>query len=137
MPAVKPKSFAYSVEVDDERRIAPGGGEFVALGEEWSADHLLLAAVVRCSIASLRFHARRRAIEVTATGRGRGTVTRPDGEERFRFVELEAEIDATLDPPQEGAALEELLALAERDCFVGASLLAKPRYRWRVEGVEP
>ena len=31
-------------------------------------------------------------------------------------------------------ALSELLALAERDCFVGSSLTAKPSYRWVVNG---
>ena len=31
-------------------------------------------------------------------------------------------------------ALAELLAKAERDCFVGASLTAKPSYRWTVNG---
>ena len=29
---------------------------------------------------------------------------------------------------------EELLELAERDCFVGSSLTAKPSYRWLVNG---
>ena len=31
-------------------------------------------------------------------------------------------------------AIAELLAKAERDCFVGASLVAKPSYRWIVNG---
>jgi len=40
---------------------------------------------------------------------------------------------------QQGAALTwvvdpELLARAQRDCFVGASLTARPRYEWRVNG---
>ena len=45
---------------------------------------------------------------------------------RVRFEEfLEAR-----DP----AELAALLAKAERDCFVGASLKPSPRYRWRVNG---
>jgi hypothetical protein len=32
--------------------------------------------------------------------------------------------------------VRELLARAERDCFVGASLTVKPRYSWTVNGEE-
>ena len=39
-----------------------------------------------------------------------------------------------LAPEPEQDALGELLALAERDCFVGSSLTAKPSYRWVVNG---
>ena len=39
-------------------------------------------------------------------------------------------IEAELEPPPE--SLEELLAKAERDCFIGASLTAKPSYEWVV-----
>ena len=31
---------------------------------------------------------------------------------------------------------DDLIAKAERDCFVGASLVAKPSYRWIVNGRE-
>jgi hypothetical protein len=37
-------------------------------------------------------------------------------------------------PQPEPDALAELLALAERDCFVGSSLTAKPSYLWVVNG---
>ena len=40
-------------------------------------------------------------------------------------------IEAELDPAPE--SLDELLAKAERDCFVGASLTVKPRYEWVVD----
>jgi hypothetical protein len=46
------------------------------------------------------------------------------------LAEIECRIDATLDPP--AAAPDELVAKAERDCFVGASLAIKPRYEWRL-----
>ena len=61
-----------------------------------------------------------------------GASTIPEGEERFRFVEIDVEIDGELDPRPEPAALAQLLARAERDCFVGSSLIAKPAYRWHV-----
>ena len=39
-----------------------------------------------------------------------------------------------LEPEPEPGGLTGLLALAERDCFVGSSLTAKPTYRWTVNG---
>lgn len=131
MPALKPKSFTYDVEVDGRGRIATDGTH-VEIGDEWTADHLLLAAVVRCSIASLTFHARRADLDPTASGTAVGTVTMPEGEERYRFVSIDVTLDVQLDPAPDEEALAELLAKAERDCFVGASLKAKPRYTWRV-----
>lgn len=132
---VRAKSFTYEVVVDEDGRIsAEDEDSFVDVGEEWTADHLLLAAVVRCSIASLAFHARRADLHHSARGRATGTVTKPAGEERYRFVEIDVEIDVELEPPPEGDVLTELLAKAERDCFVGSSLKTKPTYRWRVNG---
>jgi uncharacterized OsmC-like protein len=135
MATVKPKSFVYEVVVDRAGRLsAEDEATFVEIGDEWTPDHLLLASVVRCSIASLVFHARRADLDAVASGTARGTVTKPSDEERYRFVEIDARIDVELDPPLEGEALAELLARAERDCFVGASLLSKPSYAWRVNG---
>jgi organic hydroperoxide reductase OsmC/OhrA len=130
---VKPKVFTYEVSIDRSGRLSaedePG---LVEIGDEWTPDHLLLAAVVRCSIVSLEFHARRADTAVVASGSATGTVTKPEGEQCFRFVEIDVQIDAELDPRPEPAALEQLLERAERDCFVGASLISKPVYDWRV-----
>jgi hypothetical protein len=41
-----------------------------------------------------------------------------------------------LDPAPSPEALRELLGKAERDCFVGASLRARPVYRWTVDGAD-
>jgi hypothetical protein len=132
--AIKAKSFAYEVAVDRNGRIsAEDEATFVDVGDEWTADHLLLAAVVRCSIVSLQFHARRAGSFATARGAARGVVTRPEGEDLYRFVSIEVEIDGRLEPPLERGALAELIVRAERDCFVGSSLRSKPAYRWHVE----
>jgi hypothetical protein len=57
-------------------------------------------------------------------------VTRREDDGRFAFVEIEARFDVHFEPsPADQAAL---LAKAERDCFVGASLTAPPRYVWTV-----
>jgi hypothetical protein len=36
------------------------------------------------------------------------------------------------EPKPDETAVAELLAKGERDCFVGASLTARPSYTWRV-----
>src|SRR5436305_9838093 len=107
----------------------PGGGQLVP-PEGWSADHLLLAALVRCSIDSLDYHARRAGHEVTAAGQAQGTVTKTEGDGRYRFVAIDVEITAQLRPRPND--LGDLILKAERDCFVGASLTVKPEYAWHV-----
>ena len=49
-------------------------------------------------------------------------------------MRVKVDLDVTLDPPP--GNVRELLSKAERDCFVGASLTARPRYRWTVNGEE-
>ena len=129
--AVRAKTFDYAVELDRGGRLTiPGGGQLVP-PEGWSADHLLLAALVRCSLDSFAYHARRAGHEVTAaSGSAQGTVTMSGDDGRYRFVAIDVRIDAQLDPRAGDPG--ELEAKAERDCFVGASLTVKPEYTWRV-----
>ena len=127
---VTAKTFEYAVEVDRGGRMTiPGGGQFVP-PEGWSADHLLLAALVRCSIDSFAYHARRLGHEVTAAGSAHGTITKSGPDDRYRFVAIDVQIDAQLTPRTN--EVDDLIAKAERDCFVGASLTLKPGYEWRV-----
>jgi organic hydroperoxide reductase OsmC/OhrA len=124
------KVLEYAVELDRAGRMTiPGGGQFVP-PEGWSADHLLLAALVRCSIDSFTYHARRAGHEVDASGSAQGTITKSDDDGRYRFVAIEVRIDAQLTP--RATDTEELIAKGERDCFVGASLAVKPEYAWHV-----
>ena len=130
--AVRAKRFEYEVEVDRGGAIAAEGCDGLAPGPEWTADHLLLAALVRCSLHSLRFHAERLGADAVGSGVARGVVTRREEDGRYAFVELEAELDVEVEPAPDDVG--GLLAKAERDCFVGASLTVKPSYRWRVNG---
>ena len=130
MAQAKPKVLEYAVEVDRAGRMTvPGGGQLAA-PEGWSPDHLLLAALVRCSIESLTYHARRAGHDVRAKGFASGTVTKRDGDGRYAFVEIGCTVDAELSPRT--TEVDDLLAKAERDCFVGATLSIAPRYEWRV-----
>jgi organic hydroperoxide reductase OsmC/OhrA len=126
----RPKVFEYAVEVDRGGRMTVPGGAQLEPGEGWSPDHLLLAALVRCSIDSLTYHARRAGHDVSASGSAHATVTRRESDGRYAITAAEVRIDAQLRPRATEPA--ELAAKAERDCFVGASLTIAPRYEWHV-----
>jgi uncharacterized OsmC-like protein len=98
------------------------------------AEHLVLAGLARCSLTSLEFHAKRRNIAVRGTAAADGLVTKRDEDGRYAFVEIHCRLEVELEPPPDSEGVEELLGLAERDCFIGASLTATPHYEWRVNG---
>ena len=128
--AVAAKTLEYAVELDEGGHFTvPGGGQFVT-PEGWSADHLLLAALVRCSIDSFAYHARRAGHTVTGTGSAHGTVTKTDDDGRYRFVAIDVRLDVQVTPRASDPA--PLIMKAERDCFVAASLTVKPEYEWHV-----
>ncbi len=105
------------------------------LGDTWTAEHLVLAGLVRCSLTSLAYHARRAQIAVTtSSGHAHGKITKRDADGRYAFVEVDVRLEVTLEPPCDDVA--ELLAKAERDCFISASMTTKPRYAWTVNGVD-
>jgi organic hydroperoxide reductase OsmC/OhrA len=124
------KVFEYAAEVDRAGRMTVPGGAQIEPPEGWSADHLLLAALIRCSIDSLTYHARRAGHEVAAQGQAQGTITRATPEDRYAFVSIDVHIEAQLSPRANDPA--ELTAKAERDCFIGASLKLKPVYDWQL-----
>ena len=133
--AVRAKELRYAVDLTTAGELTDGNGVALDVPAEWSPEHLLLAALVRCSLKSLRYHAERRGVDVrSASGSSRTLVTKRETDERYALVETDLELVVELAPEPEPAALAELLALGERDCFVGASLTAKPSYRWVVNG---
>jgi organic hydroperoxide reductase OsmC/OhrA len=131
--ALTVKRLEFDVSVGRSGALEASGSSF-QLPERWTAEHLLLAALVRCSITSLRYHARRAGLDATAAGSARGVVTKREDDGRYAFVEIDMELDAQVEPPPDRAATRELLAKAERDCFISASLRIRPSYRWRVNG---
>lgn len=129
--AVKAKRTAYAVRVDRDGRLCLDDKTPTQFPPDWTAEHLVLAGLARCVLTSLSYHARRAGIWMGASADARGTITRRD-DGSWGFVEIECEVDARLDPTPPD--LHDLLARAERGCFVGASLDPKPRYAWRLNG---
>ena len=131
--AIKARELRFAVDLG-------AGGEFLDedavrldVPPEWTPEHLLLAALVRCSLASFTYHAERAGLAVgEKTGSARGMVTKRESDERYAFVEADVELTVAVEPEPDDLAA--LLAKAERDCFVSASLTVKPRYRWTVNG---
>lgn len=133
----RPRVLAFAVSVDEHRVARSGlGGSPLPREAEWWAEHLVLAGLVRCTLQSLDHAARRAGVNCVASGAAHGVVTKREHDGLYAFVEIEATLEAQLAPAPEPAALAELLARAERGCFVGNSLAPKPRYRWIVNGEE-
>lgn len=133
--SVRAKELRYAVDLSVGGELTDENGVVLDAPPEWSPEHLLLAALVGCSLKSLRHHAERARVDVSsAAGGARTLVTRRETDGRYAMVETEVELAVEIDPEPEPAALAELLALAERDCFVGSSLTAEPSYRWSVNG---
>ena len=134
--AAKPRVLTFEVVVDRNRASRSElGGSVLEREDEWWAEHLVLAALVRCSLASVDHSARRAGFEVTGAGNAEGTVTRRD-DGRYGFVDIAARLEVELDPEPEPTAARALVEKAERGCFIGNSLVPAPRYRWTVNGDE-
>ena len=126
------KTFEYAASLDVEGRLL-ADGDALEPGEAWTPEHLVLAGLMRCTLKSLRFHAERAQVAVRGSAAAEGVAMHDLRSEMMRAM-IECGLNVQLDPLPEGPALAELLDLAERDCFVGASLRPAPRYEWRVNG---
>ena len=125
----------YDVTVDRDRTARSGRGGSPVLAEEmWAAEHLVLAGLVRCTLSSLDYSAGRAGLEVAASGRAHGAVTRRDEDGRYAFVRIDVHFELELDPAIDRDAVNDLVARAEKGCFVGNSLIARPGYEWTVNG---
>ena len=132
--AVTTKRLEFSVDLDEGARLSAPGAGSLETPESWTPEHLLLAALGRCSGSSLSYHAGRAGLEVGIKTQIHGVVARRERDGRIAFIEIGIEmvVESERDlPPDELLAL---LGKAERDCFVGASLETSPKYAWTVNG---
>jgi organic hydroperoxide reductase OsmC/OhrA len=135
--AVKPKILEFEVSVDGDRfSRSTLGGTAIAREDEWWPEHLVLAALVRCTLGSMDYSARRAGLDVVGSGRAHGRVTKRDADGLFAFVDIESRLAIELDPQPARETVLELVEKAERGCFVSNSLTATPRHHWTVNGEE-
>jgi organic hydroperoxide reductase OsmC/OhrA len=135
MATVRARRFEYGVTMDRDWEVSSDrGGQAIANDEAWTPEHLLLAGLCRCVMTSLAYHAKRQGVTVNSSASASGTVTLREDDERFAFVEIVVDAEATIEPAPAENVLRDLLAKGEHDCFVGASLTVKPAYRWTVNG---
>ena len=133
--AIREKQIPYAVTLERDGSIAAEGNEPIRFEDEWTPEHLLLAALARCCVGALRMHATRRSLELEGTAHASGTVGRRD-DGSWGFLELECRASIELLPQPDEETLLDLVAKAERGCFIGGSLRPEPVYAWTVNGRE-
>lgn len=133
--AVSTKRLEFSIGIDRGGQLSAPDAGSLDTPDSWTPEHLLLAALARCSIASLSYHAARAHLDMSVRAETRGVVARRKLDGRFAFVQIEVQVALESDREVPSDELETLLAKAERDCFVGASFTAMPRYAWSLNGV--
>ena len=126
------REFRYAIALDRAGRLTADGEALLELDPAWTPEHLVLAGLVRCTLQSLRFHADRGGIDFLASATASAEVTKRGEDGRYAFVAIDVRLDVELEPKPDPEGLQKLLALAERDCFVGASLQPSPTYHWTV-----
>ena len=133
----RPRVLHFDVTVDSagDARSALGGSA-LPREVEWWAEHLVLAGLVRCTLASMDYSARRAGLDSTGVGGAHGTVTKRDDDGLYAFVDIETTLEVDLAPAPTSDDLRVLVARAEKGCFVSNSLIAKPKHRWIVNGQE-
>jgi organic hydroperoxide reductase OsmC/OhrA len=135
--ATRPRVLEFEVSVDRDRTARSGrGGSPFPREDEWTPEHLLLAALVLCTLTSFDHHVGRAGLSAHGSGTARGIVTKRESDGRYAFVEIEARCDVELDDPPSLEATKELVERAERGCFVANSLATQPVFRWTVNGRE-
>ena len=131
--ALKAKEFRYAIDLHEGGALRTEDGTPLAVDPAWSPEHLLLAALVRCTLKSLGYHARRGHIEVSdAHGSARALFAKREADERYAVVECEVELDGAAHAEARrrrarGAARESGARLLHRRVADGQA-----DYRWTV-----
>ena len=133
--SVRARNFTYDLHRPglggDERRRR---GALPSEEAAWTPEHLVLAALGRCTLTSFLTTPAARVTSRSATRRRTASspgVRRTDASRSSRCGSTSTSRSTAPPSPDE---IRELIAKGERDCFVGASLTVKPDYHWTVNG---
>src|SRR5579863_2991946 len=97
MSEARAKVLDYSIELDRRFRASADGGDSEKLPRDFAPEHLVLAGLARCTLASLAYHAARAGIKVESSSAGAtGRVTKRPSDGRYAFVELECRLAVDL-----------------------------------------
>ena len=133
----RPRVLEFDITVDRAGAARSGlGGSPLPREVEWSAEHIVLAGLVRCTLASMDYSARRAGLNSKGVGSAHGVVTKRDDDGLYAFVGIETTLEVDLAPVPKPDTPRELVTRAEQGCFVSNSLTARPRHRWIVNGTE-
>jgi organic hydroperoxide reductase OsmC/OhrA len=129
--AVKAKELRYAIDLGEDGGLRVEDGTLLEADPAWTPEHLLLAALIRCSLKALGYHAQRAGFGVAgASGSAAAMITRRESDDRYAMVECSVELKVSFLPEPGPEELAVLYAKAERDCFIGASLTVTPTYHW-------
>src|SRR6266571_593432 len=108
------KVLDFAIELDSRGRVSAEAGPPQALPADFAPEHLALAALVRCTLASLDYHARRTGLTVVgSSAAASGRVTKRESDGRYAFVEIECRLDIELEPAAEPEVVKAVLVKAE------------------------
>lgn len=74
--AVRAKVLTFEAGIDRGGQVSAEDCPPFQLPEEWTAEHLVLAALLRCTLTSLRYHAQGAGLDAVGAGSASGTITR-------------------------------------------------------------
>ena len=133
----RPRVLEFDVTVDaaGDARSALGGSPIPERGRVvGGAPRARRPRALHAREHRLRSEARRARVGRHREGARRRDEARDDG--LYAFVTIDTTLDVSITPAPDAATVAELVAKAERGCFVWNSLTARPRHRWIVNGEE-
>lgn len=123
---------AIAAAVDESGQLFADGGHAFSPEPAWTPEHLLLAAIARRAVASLRRQAASTGHEVRGRATASADLGSPAGAPSLDAARVG--LDVEIAPAPDPEALITLIRAAERDT-VWAIPLARPiRFAWRVNG---
>jgi len=90
---VAAKEFTYEVRLEDGGAMLADGSGPIEAPEAWKPDHFLVAALLTCTLESLRYHVERAGLEASGRGEGHALVTKREADERYAVVEVVVSYD--------------------------------------------